>query len=258
MENQNEDSYLSSVKNALRIMQCFSVDEPEKKVGEIATKLGINKSTVSRTLATLASEGFVMKNPETKNYRLGLTILTLSGVVNTQFDIYQESQPVLTKLVQTTGETAHISILDHDEVIYLQKIECSHPSKVLTNIGRRNPPYCTSSGKVLLAHGENEIVERVISKGLKKITSKTIVDPEIFHQHLTQIKESGYAVSIEEFSEGVNSIAAPIYDYRGKVIAALAIVGPKQRIQSTKLHELIKKVIHGAMEISSRMGYRKR
>ena len=77
------------------------MDEPEKKVSDISSSLGLNKSTVSRTMATLASEGFVFKDPETKKYRLGFSILTLSGIINSNMDIYRESQPVLNKLVET-------------------------------------------------------------------------------------------------------------------------------------------------------------
>ena len=123
METKNHgDQFLSSLKNALRILNSFSMDEPEKKIGEISSSLGLNKSTVSRTMATLASEGFVYKDPETKKYRLGLSILTLSGVVNSSLDIYRDSQPILNKLVETLGETAHISVLDHLDVIYLHKV----------------------------------------------------------------------------------------------------------------------------------------
>ena len=254
--NIEKDSHLSSVKNALRILQCFTMDEPEKKVTEISTSLGLNKSTVSRTMTTLASEGFVLKDPETKKYRLGLSILSLSGIVSSQMDIYRESQPVLNRLVENIGETAHISVLDHLDVIYLQKVDCNHPVRFLTHIGKRNPPYCTSSGKVLLAHSTEEVVNQVINKGLRKFTKNTITTPQKLKDHLQLVKENGYASSTEEILEGVTSIAAPVFDYRGKVIAALSVVGPNQRIQHHKVQGLAKKVMSAAQEVSARMGYR--
>lgn len=232
------------------------MDEPEKKIGDLSTSLGLNKSTVSRTMATLASEGFVYKDPESKKYRLGLSILSLSGIVNSNMDIYRESQPILNKLVETIGETAHISVLDNFEVIYLQKVDCNHPVRFLTHVGRRNPPYCTSSGKVLLAYSNEEVVETIISKGLKKFTKNTITDPDKLRVHLSKIRDTGYATSFDEFFEGVTTIAAPIFDYQGKVIAALSVVGPKQRIQTHKVPGYAKKVISSAMEVSNRMGYR--
>lgn len=251
-----EEQYLSSLKNALRILNSFSLEEPEKKIGEISTSLGLNKSTVSRTMSTLASEGFVFKDPETKKYRLGLSILTLSGVVNSSMDIYRESHPILNKLVEHLGETAHISVLDQLDVIYLHKVDCNHPVRFLTHVGRRNPPYCTSSGKVLLAFSGEDVVNRVLEKGLKKYSKNTITDPQKLQAHLREVKEDGYAASVEELLDGVTSIAAPIFDYRGKVIAALSVVGPKQRFQSHKIQGIAKQVMSAGLEISKRMGYR--
>jgi IclR family transcriptional regulator, KDG regulon repressor len=257
LEHKNqEDVYLSSVKNALRILKSFSMDEPEKKVSDISASLGLNKSTVSRTMATLASEGFVYKDPDTKKYRLGLSLLSLSSIVNSNTDVYRESYPVLSRLVDNLGETAHISVIDKLEVIYLQKVECNHPVRFLTHVGRRNPPHCTSSGKVLLAYADEEIVDRVLERELEKYTKHTITDPDKFRTHLKEIRKNGYSTSFEELNEGVNSLAAPIYDYRGKVIAALSVVGPKQRIQSHKIQSFAKKIITAAMEVSERMGYR--
>ncbi|PLR83259.1 IclR family transcriptional regulator [Bacillus canaveralius] len=252
---KEEESHLSSVKNALRILRSFTMDEPEKKISDLSTALGLNKSTVSRTMATLASEGFVYKDPETKKYRLGLSILSLSGIVNSNMDVYRESQPILNKLVESIGETAHISVMDNLEVIYLQKVECNHPVRFLTHVGRRNPLYCTSSGKVLLAYSNENTIETVIKKGLQSFTKNTITDPQKLRTHLKNIKENGFAYSIEEFLEGVNSIAAPVYDYKGRVIAAISVVGPKQRIQQHKVQGIAKKVVSAGREISTRMGY---
>lgn len=255
LKNQ-EEHHLSSVKNALRILKSFTMDSPEKKISEISESLGLNKSTVSRTMSTLASEGFVYKDPDSKKYRLGLSILSLSGIVNSNIDVYRESQPILNKLVETIGETAHISVLDNLEVIYLQKVECNHPVRFLTHVGRRNPAYCTSSGKILLAYADDQTVDAVIAKGLKRFTKSTITNPEKLRTHLREIKMNGYASSYEEFSEGVTTIAAPIFDYRGNAIAALSVVGPKQRIMQQKIPGYAKKVMSAAREVSERMGHR--
>lgn len=250
-----EQNHLSSVKNALRILRSFTMDEPEKKISDLSIELGLNKSTVSRTMATLASEGFVYKDPESKKYRLGLTLLSLSGIINTNMDLHVESQPVLYKLVENLGETAHISVMDNLEVMYLHKVECNHPVRFLTHVGKRNPCYCTSSGKVLLAYSDEETIEKVIQKGLQAFTKNTITNPQQLRDHLKKIKQDGYAYSIDELLEGVNSIAAPVFDYRGKVIAAITVVGPKQRVQPHKIQSFAKKVINAGLEVSSRMGY---
>lgn len=246
---------LSSVKNALRMLKSFTMEEPEKRVSDLSESLGLNKSTVSRTMTTLANEGFVFKNPDTNKYRLGLSIVSLSGIVNNNTDIYKESQSVLNKLVDTCGETAHISILDKNEVIYLHKVECNHPVRFLTHVGKRNPLYCTSAGKILLAYADDDVLESVIENGLKQFTENTITNPQKLRDHMKEIKMNGYAYSFAELSEGVNSIATPIYDYTGKVVSALSIVAPMQRMDKSKLKGITQQTINASKDISSRLGY---
>ncbi len=118
---------------------------------DLANELQLGKSTVSRLLSTLASEGFVTKDPETQKYRLGLRILTLNSIVIANLEVNKEARPILRNLVNETGEAAHIAVLENQEVVYTEQIECSHPVRILSYVGRRNPVHCTSSGKLLYA-----------------------------------------------------------------------------------------------------------
>lgn len=255
MEAKNKQDYLlSSVKNALRLLQNFSIEEPEKKVTELASSLGLGKSTVSRLLATLASEGFVSKDPETQKYRLGLTILNLNTIITSNLEINREAQPVLQRLVDETGETAHIAVLDGMSVVYLNKIQCKHPVQILTHIGRRNPLHCTSSGKMILAHQKEELIEQVIEQGLHKYTPNTITDPEVLRSTLKTIKEQEHAISVEELLEGVTSVASPVRDYTGAVMYAVSVIGPVHRMNPHN-PSLIYKVKRASKEISERLGY---
>ncbi|MFG6150274.1 IclR family transcriptional regulator [Halobacillus sp. B23F22_1] len=257
-KKKNQPQTLSSVRNALLILKSFSTFEPTKKVSELAESLGLAKSTVSRLLSTLASEGFVIKDPKTNAYRLGLPVLTLGGIVTNNLEIHKESAPVLSKLVNDTGETAHVAIMDGLDTIYIHKEECHHPVRILTHVGRRNPSYCTSSGKVLLAFSEKHIVEEVINKGLVSYTENSITDPDQLRQELHMIREKGYAISTEELTEGTKSVAAPIRDYKGKVVSAITVVGPVQRLKNNKIPDVAKKVIEAGKEASERMGYDER
>src|SRR5699024_6761747 len=146
-----EPQRLSSVTNALRILKSFSTFEPRKRVTELSESLGLATSTVSRLLSTLASEDFVIKDKKSNAYQLGLSVLTPGGIVTNKLEIHKEAAPVLNNLVNDTGETAHLAIMDGIDTIYIHKEECNHPVRILTHLGRRNPSYCTSSGKVLLA-----------------------------------------------------------------------------------------------------------
>ncbi|GCL73042.1 MULTISPECIES: IclR family transcriptional regulator [Paenibacillus] len=259
MDHSNHNDYvLSSVKNALRILNSFSLDEPEKKVTDLAKSLGLGKSTVSRLLSTLASEGFVTKDHETQKYRLGLSILNLNTIVTSNLEVERESLPVLQKLVDDIQETCHIAVLDGTDVIYIKKVECKHPIQILTHIGRRNPAYCTSSGRVLLAYQDEQVVRRILGGELKAYTTKTNTDPETILNLIKKAREQGYTVSVEELREGVTSISAPIRDYTNQVVNTLTVIGPTHRMNPANLKGYIHKIISAANEISVRLGYRKR
>lgn len=245
---------LSSVKNALRLLQSFTIDEPEKKVTELALSLGLAKSTVSRLLSTMASEGFVIKDAETKKYRLGLSILNLNTIITSNLEVTRESESTLKKLVAEIGETAHIAVLEDTHVVYLNRVECSHPVQILSHIGRRNPLHCTSSGKVILAYQREGFINQYLEDGLAVYTERTVSDPIVLSEALKTIREQGYSISAEELRIGVTSVAAPIYDYTGKVNYALSVIGPIHRMNPNN-PLLIKKVKQAAADISESLGY---
>jgi IclR family KDG regulon transcriptional repressor len=249
---------LSSLHNALLILRSYTLDNPSQGITEIAQSLQMGKSTVHRIVSTLAEEGFLVKDPETQKYRLGYSVLALCGVVTANLDIYNESLPIVRKLVDTVGETAHIGILEGMDVIYLLKVECNHYVRFLTHVGRRNPLHCTSSGKVLLAHKEPSFIQNYLSSGLKAYTANTIHHPDQLLKELAAIKKQGYATSYEELLEGVHSVAAPVYDYSGQVVAAVTVVGPKQRMGSTKTSFFVKHVMEASNAISRCLGYYKK
>lgn len=246
---------LTSVQNALRVLKSFSIDEPEKAVGELAVELGLAKSTISRLMTTLASEGFVTRVPNSRKYRLGISILALSGILTSNLEVTKEAAPVVNKLVNDIGETTHLAILDGTDTIYVHKEECTHAVRILTYLGKKNPAYCTSSGKVLLAHSDEKTLEKVIERGLEKRARNTITTEEQLRSELKTIKERGYALSRDEILEGVTSIAAPVRDYTGEVVAAITVVGPNQRISNNRVPVFVKKVIDASKEASERLGY---
>ncbi|GAE28554.1 transcriptional regulator [Halalkalibacter wakoensis JCM 9140] len=250
---EKRDNTLSSVKNALRVLKSFSIEEPEKKITDLANSLNLGTSTVSRLMTTLASEGFVYK--KNQRYRLGWPLLSLSGVVTSDIEIHTEATPVLHSLLSKTGETSHLNILENREVICIHKVESNHTVRTFTHIGSRNPLHCTSSGKVLLAFNEKDLFDEIIENDLISYTHNTISDPKKLKEALKEIREHGYAISREELYQGVTAIAAPIRDYTGRVVAAVNTIGPIQRINSHTIPNHIKRVCDAAKEISERLGY---
>ncbi|WP_233414490.1 IclR family transcriptional regulator [Thermaerobacillus caldiproteolyticus] len=149
------------------------------------------------------------------------------------------------------GEAAHISVLEGTSTIYLHKVQCKHPVRLLSHVGKNNPCSCTSSGKVILAFQS----EGIIQQGLPHCGPNSITSPTQFRHNLEEIRQKGYAVCIDELHEGVISIAAPIRDYSGEVVAAVSVVGPKQRILSNDTPRFVEHVCRAGQEISNLLGY---
>lgn len=255
IEYKKNNQHLNTVKNALKILKSFSERRTVTTVKELSERLDISTSAVSRLMSTLASEGFVTKIPGTHQFRLGTSVLLLSGILTASLEVHEEAIPIMQKLVKLTGETSHLTILENFHTVYLHKIDNQNPVRTLSHLGKSNPLHCTSSGKILTAFMDEPFIKTIVSRGLEKYSPNTITDPDIFIDHLKQVRAQEYAYDIEEFIPGLVSIAAPIRDYTNQVIAAVNIVGPIQRVNQSTMPKLINQVIKAAKEISNQMGY---
>lgn len=251
--SNKKTSVLQSVQNGLRILQLFTSENPVWGITEMANKLQLNKTTVSRLVADLVAEGFLQK--EQRKYSLGFSLLSMSGVITSHLEIHRESKDILKKLVADLGETAHIAVIEGKEITYVHKIDCRNPVRLLSSIGKKNPISCTSAGKVLLAFENNEIIDSVIENGLPRMGPNSPTDPAQLRDQLIQIKEQGYSICIDEMHENAVSIAAPVRDYTGEIVAAVSVVGTKERIHDQKINTFTEAIIEAAHEISIRLGY---
>lgn len=251
----NKSSNMSSVENALMILESFTIDQSEKRVTQLSNDLGIGKSSVSRLLKTLQSRGYVKKNLETQKYSLGTKILTLYSSLMSEMEVVKEAHPILEDLAKETKESVQLAELEGSNVIYMEQIKSSFPIQIFAHIGRINPIHCTSSGKLLLAYQDIETIENILNSDLKPYTSSTITDKLVLKKELLEIRNLGYCYIENEFIDGIVSIAAPIRDYNKNVIAAVSLVGPIQRINGAKSKLYINKVVSAAKEISTKMGY---
>jgi len=225
-------------------------------LAELAERLNLHKSTVHRLLMVLESYRLVERNTANGKYRLGLKLFELGSKAVEHIDLRESARPYLERLVFETGEGAHLCILDHGEVLYLEKVESSRTVRIPSSIGRRNPAHCTAVGKVLLAHLPEDQLDDLIKKhGLKAYTQKTIVTPSELKRHLQLVRQRGYAVDDEEIEEGLKCISAPVCDYSGKVIASVSIAGPAFRMADDKIPTLAQIVVATAGRLSSQLGY---
>lgn len=251
------DSGLSSVGNAARLLKAFLSREREIGVSELARRLGLGKSTVHRLLTTLVQEGLVERNPETGAYRLGLVMFELGQVVHSHMDLHGAVGPVLAALREETHEGCQVGVLDGHDVVYIDRLESSHSLRLFNETGRRVPVHTTSSGKVLLAYLPDADLERVLAAALPltQMTPRSITDPDAFRAELDRVRARGWSEAVEEREVGVASIAAPIRDASGRVVAAVSIGAPAARMGSQQRRRLAEVVLEAGEAASRRLGW---
>lgn len=236
-------------------MRSFTEAEPELSVMELSRRLGLHKSTVSRMLSTLQHEGLMDQNPETGKYRLGLGLVPLAGVALGRLNARAAAQPYLDELVTTTRETINVTVLDGRDCVCIELANSPQPIRYMGWIGRRTPLYCTASGKVLLAYMHPVERTAVLPASLPALTAHTLTNHTQLEQSLAQVCQDGYAIVHEEFEEGFSSIAAPLHNHQGKVVAALAISGPTYRLNGGVIGGFVAPLLATTAKISADLGY---
>jgi len=255
MSDQKSSTTIQTVERIASIMRCFTESESDLGVMQISRATGLHKSTTSRLLAALLQEGFVAKNPETGKYRLGLGLVNLAGAVLERQDLRQIAGPHIRSLADQTQETINISVMDGNENINIETIRSPKSIRFAGRLGRRTPLHCTSTGKVQLANINPAQRKKILDQPLVAYTNNTITDPIALRIILAEISDQGYAVSNEEFEEGLVAVAAPILDHSGDVIAALSISGPTYRMDAVTIQDYIGPLKEAAGNISRLLGY---
>lgn len=221
-------------------------------VTELAQATRLQKSNVHRILSTLRYLGYVRSNPDS-SYEPTLRAWELGQRIHGRMDLPAAARPHLLRLVEETDETSHLAVLHGHEVIYVVTIESANPVRAHTPLGGRAPAHCTASGKALLC-GQPPSVIREVSRRSERQTPSTLMKLEDLMQSLKQARERGYATAIGEFRDNVTGIAAPVFDRRGEIIAAVGIAGPLERLRPARIRQLAPAVIGVARDISNALG----
>ena len=246
---------LSSVANSIRLLTSFSGDENELGITTLATRLRLAKSTVHRLAATLTSAGFLEQNAESGKYRLGVVLFELGALVRRRMDVANEARPKLRELLEKTGETVQLGIVDHYSVLYVYEMESRHAIRMAAAVGGRAPLHRTAVGKVLLAFQPADYVKQVIDRGLTAHTAKTLTRREALLAMLEEVRLRDHAIDDEESESGLRAIAAPVRNHSGTVIAALGVAAPVQRMSKKAMHSCVPSVIETANAVSARLGH---
>ena len=248
---------LSSVRNAARALKEFSAERPELGVSELSRRLDLGKSTVHRLLTTLTEEHLLVKNPHTGRYRLGLAMYDLGNTAVTGLNLHAALTPPMNWLQDVTGGTVHAGVLDHREVIYIERLDSPHMLRLFIKVGRRQPAHSTSTGKCLLAHLDDVTLDRILDGWkMERKTVHTITDHSTLRRQLKEIRRLGYARNDGESELGVVSVSAPIRDRTRTVVAAISVAGQQSPLRSEMLG-LSRSVREAAVVASHQLGYRR-
>lgn len=257
-EQESPSGRLSSVTSALHLLKALSGDESEIGISSMAKRLGLAKSTVHRLSVTLTAEGFLEQNPDNGRYRLGLALFELGAAVRRRMDVSTLGLPFFGALRDETQESVHLAVLAQTSIMYLYNLESAQAIGMRSSLGARKPAFCTCEGRVLLAFSGPEATAAVLKEGLVARTPKTNTNPKQLLQTLEEVRQTGYAIDDEESEVGMRGIAAPIYDISRRVIAAVGLAGPVQRLTKKDLRALVPKVVATAEAVSAQLGYKPR
>ncbi len=245
-----------SVRRAIRILEAFR-EGSSHTVTELSRTLKLPKSSVYELVSTLAAEGLVTKEDATSRYRLGLRLVELARAANHDLEVRQVARPLIEKLRDEFNETVQLTVLDGEEILYVDGCESSRQLRTFFQPGDRAPLYCTALGKAILANLPPRQRERYLRRrGLKAFTAGTLTDPTALRRELDRTTARGYSVDDMEHEEDVRCVGAPIRDREGRAFASVSVSGPAHRLKPGRDREIARRVMAAAEEISRRLGYR--
>ena len=218
----SERDIMGGLAKGLAVIETFTADRPRQTITEVSEASGLDRATARRCLLTLAHEGYA--DWDGKFFTLTPRVLRLGTACLAAMPLPQIVQPHLDRLSEEIGESTSVSILDGAEIVYVARAAQRKVMSIALNPGSRLPAHCTSMGRVLLAALPEDKARALLGQGpLPARTPRTLTDPAAVMAELARVRAQGYAVNDQEVETGLHSLAVPVLDARGKVIAALNV-----------------------------------
>lgn len=251
MASDRSRDFIQSLERGLAVINSFSRDRQIQTLSEVANAAGLTRATARRILLTLGELGYVRQNG--RGFALTPRVLDLGYSFLSSFRVVELAQEPMERLVDEVKESSSMSILDDTEIVYVARVPTTRIMTIALALGSRLPVYPTSMGRVLLAGlSDDEVSEYLAKTELLALTPHTITDPSELRARLHEVRAQGYALVDQELEEGVRSIAAPITNSRGDVIAAMNISCHASRVTVSRMKsEFRPRLIATAEEISS-------
>lgn len=213
----------------------------------------MSHSIVYRVLATFKEHGFLLQNPETQKYELGIKFWEYGQIVKSNLNISDLILPSMEKLAAKTGESIFLTWLDGLEGICVEIAESSRNVKFAVSIGSRTPLYAGASNKVIMAYLPIEKQEEIIALGLKEYTAQTILNPDELRGNLEDILQLGWCFSVGEYSDEIIGLAVPLFTGKGQVIGSLTVAAPEYRFPKSRVKGVKEELLKTAREVQAHL-----
>ncbi|GAA2108858.1 IclR family transcriptional regulator [Actinomadura alba] len=247
-----------AVGRALDVLELF-LDRPTLSAPDITERLGLPRTTVHELVTTLVERSYLVPvSGQPTRYRLGLRLFQLGSVFADRLDLAAEGREAALKVAAECDETVQVAVLDGTDVVYVAKVDSTHPVRMVSAVGRRLPAHCTGLGKMLLSGLGAEALDARYPRDRKLpgMTPNSITSPARLRSHLGEVRARGLAYDDCESNEAVHCVAAPVYDHTGAMVAAMSISVPTLRWNDDRRREWGELVREGAAGLSARLGHR--
>ncbi|HKQ30589.1 MAG TPA: IclR family transcriptional regulator [Burkholderiales bacterium] len=247
---------VQSIGRAFSILEAISASTEGIGLAELSKQVGLHNSTAFHLVKTMLDLGYARQDPETKRYFIGHKLFGLAAGANNEANLVFVAGPILQDLTRLSGETCHIAVFAGDEVMTIAKSEGPATIRMTERLGAARPAYCTAIGKALLASlSQGQLDDYLKRVEMRSFTPKTIVDPARLRREVEGIRQAGVAIDDAEFNVEARCIAAPVFDFTGRIVAAIGISGPAWRITPDSTFRLGKIVSDCAFRLSSELGH---
>ncbi|MCM6771936.1 IclR family transcriptional regulator [Nocardia sp. CDC159] len=255
-DSDNQSRSIAAVERAMDVLLLFGRSgRPDLGVTEIATELGITKAAVHRILTALRSRDLIVLEPTTRRYALGHAAIALGRAYLARTDLRVMAAPELRRLSAVTGETATLSIRRGDTRMYADQVVPDQELRMEVALGQPYPLYAGSSSKAILAFLRKEEIDEYLARHeLTPLTDATITKVRRLRADLKEVKERGYAISLGERQIGAASIAAPVFDHDGGVMASISVCGPLSRFEP-RMMDCVPMLLKASGALSAQLGY---
>src|SRR5215216_2399828 len=249
-EAQRSNHRVQSVERALELLEALADPGEAKGVSELARATGLPVATIHRLLATMVSRGYVRQDTSSHKYTLGSHLIRLGEAAARDFA--QFARPYLAELMEASGETANLAVLEDGQVAYVAQVPSRHHRvRMFTEVGRRVHPHTSGVGKVVLAFRPRAEVEALLARaGLPRRTPRTITDPARFLAELDTVARQGYAIDSGEEEVGVGCLAVPVFGVGGSV-AAMSVSAPEGRLEARDIERILPEMLRISAALSA-------